>query len=71
LNLDELGEKPMPSFVTPCACKRPAGSRDAPNKPLLRQQPHGTTDLLLRLVQRVGYSIDREWTMFGKQFKDC
>jgi hypothetical protein len=61
----------MARFVTPCICERPAGSLDAPNKPLLRKQPHCTPDLMLLFVQRVGYPIDREWTMSGKQFKDC
>ena len=60
----------MPSFVTPCVCKRPADS-DAPNEPLPRQQPHCTPDLTLRFGQRVSYSIDREWAMFGKQLQDC
>jgi hypothetical protein len=60
----------MPSLVTACVRKPPAGCPDSPNKTPVRQQPHATPDLTLRLVQRVGYSIDRERTMFGKQFKD-
>jgi len=56
----------MPNFVTPGVRQRPAGCSDTPDKPLLRQPPHGTSNHVLRCAQRVGYSIDRESIISGK-----